>query len=306
MVLWAITQHISGESNETFVSRRALWTEAGIDESTLDRAIADLKDAGLLRVRKQYQESGKWKHFWIIQRERLKELVGDRIDDALLIRILDSAKTDGEASLEVSAARVQQVSSRLKSLAGDIWIEIEEGKAYLYGTREMMMLTVTVPASEVEPQQPMTVLESIVMARETLLQFPASEQRDSMLEHARVFSEALSGLSAEQQRETFNAYMRQSFENGAKNYPSFPIEIENEELMIQCVKKSIDICLRDGTYDVYFDIVIDAAKDREYVQVCRQRLIDAVPDNITVGSLVVESDGEAYIPLSLRGRPSAA
>lgn len=127
MLLFAFAKHADGKTNETWISRRKLLVETATTINTLDSAIAELKRAGLLRIRKDFDESrGTFRHIWILQRDRLAALAGEQVDEKLIIATVTAAINDGSSSIECSRARVEQTRSALYVAAGSTRISIND------------------------------------------------------------------------------------------------------------------------------------------------------------------------------------
>jgi hypothetical protein len=54
LLLWAIALHADADSGEMFAAKDTLMDECGITHNTLDDALAELKSAGLITSRAQY------------------------------------------------------------------------------------------------------------------------------------------------------------------------------------------------------------------------------------------------------------
>jgi TFIIE alpha subunit len=126
LLLFAFAQH-ANVTDETWVSRRTLHHETQMSINTLDTAISNLKRAGLLRVRKEFDDSRlTWRHYWIIQRERLKALVGDEISEELVANVVKAAIEDGQSRLRCSPARVEQAKTAIWKAAESTFMKIDE------------------------------------------------------------------------------------------------------------------------------------------------------------------------------------
>lgn len=127
ILLFAFAHHADGNTNETWTSRRTLLAETATSINTLDGAIADLKRAGLLRIRKEFNQSkGTFRHIWILQRDRLALLAGEQIDVKVIEATVTAAINDGLSSIECSHARVEQTRSALYAAAGSTTIHISD------------------------------------------------------------------------------------------------------------------------------------------------------------------------------------
>lgn len=126
LLLFAFAHHMNGATDETWVARRTLRHETQMVINTLDTAISNLKRAGLIRIRKDFDDSKlTFRHVWIIQRERLKSFVGDKISEEVIANVVKAAIEDGQSSLRCSPARVEQAKTALWKAAGSTLLEIK-------------------------------------------------------------------------------------------------------------------------------------------------------------------------------------
>jgi hypothetical protein len=172
LLLFAFVQRADGFTDETWVARRTLLNDTQMSLNTLDAAISNLKRAGLLRIRKEFDETKvSFRHIWIVQRARLKELVGDEISEELIAKVVKAAIEDGQSSLNCSPARVEQTKSALWKAAGSTHLDIKEWII----KEKVVMLSVAVPPK----------IKTEVSEEEAPSPTQSSNLLDSLPEHVR-------------------------------------------------------------------------------------------------------------------------
>lgn len=137
---YLIADHCAGNSGETFVSRKTLLHETGMGNSCYDECIADLQATGVLRIR--WEKFPGWsRRWWLIDRERLAELVGPGVEPQVLTDAVTAALEGDTAHVYCSEARVEPTKSRLQGLAKparlSITVFVIDGKVTLTVTRGM-------------------------------------------------------------------------------------------------------------------------------------------------------------------------
>jgi DNA-binding transcriptional ArsR family regulator len=75
LVLWCLAHHADGDTWETFVKLDTIIRETGLEDKAVDRAISDLKRAGLLTATRRFNPATKtgWSNIWTLDRERLEK-----------------------------------------------------------------------------------------------------------------------------------------------------------------------------------------------------------------------------------------
>lgn len=137
LTLWCLAHHADGNTDRTFISLATIAEETGLDERTLKKAIHALKAAKLVSATQQIHDDGSWStNNWKVNRDLLKTLAGDGINEAALEKALDAIRAgDAEVRVTTNPARMQQTRSKLYRLAGSLRIDvIEETVGEKYAT----------------------------------------------------------------------------------------------------------------------------------------------------------------------------
>lgn len=153
LLLQTIALHVSGESNETFVSRGRLLFETKMTRNTLDGAISGLKLAGLLKSRSVFNtQTLKYRTFYIIQRKFLADCVGNVLNEKQIKLAISVCVQGDQSDVEVPAAWAYDSIAQIKLLAKADGIELHIGRSKPFSVDNKEFVTLSLRPKDGEKQ----------------------------------------------------------------------------------------------------------------------------------------------------------